>query len=226
MLNTNRCWPRKNPWRRWTAQWTSHVAWRGARGGRAIDGQRWANLVVTGAARAEPARSAAAQRVLQVADLLQSLPRRAEEPDVPESQYTLLMDTLLLVFHQAYFSLLPKAASHRSILVQALDALADKLPNLADRFQVKGLMHLEHGDIEQAIAAFNAALAATPSDQHDFLTRVQMVWSLLIEHHRVRDAFDCLMQVSPRVTRADYDEFQGLLRETFDEAAGGVATAV
>jgi hypothetical protein len=79
-------------------------------------------------------------------------------------------------------------------------------------------LHLERGEIEQAVQAFNAALAATPSDQHDFLTRVQMLWSLLIEHHRIHDAFNCLMEVSPRITRLDYDEFKGLLKETFDEA--------
>jgi tetratricopeptide (TPR) repeat protein len=204
-----------------------NLARRVARGGRVTDGQRWVNLLMSGnGTRMESAQSAAAQRVLGVASLLQSLPPRAREPNVPESQYALLMDTLLLVFHQAYFVLLPKAATHRTMLLQAFDAFADELPNLADRFQVKGLSHLERGDIEQAIDAFNAALAATPSDQHDFLTRVQMVWSLLIEHHRVRDAFDCLMEVSPRVTRADYDEFQNLLRETFDEAAGGVTTTV
>src|SRR5208283_1460420 len=61
-------------------------------------------------------------------------------------------------------------------------------------------------------------LAATPADQHDFLTRVQLLWSLLIEHRRLRAAFDCLMEVSPRVTRLDFDEFQSLLRETFNEA--------
>jgi len=195
------------------------LARRVARGGR-VNSRRWPSLAgANGDAETRPISSASAQRVWEVANLLRSLPPRAEKPDVPEAQYALLMDTLLLVFHQAYFWLLPKAAAQREFLLGALDAFADELPNLADRFQVKGLLHLERGEVEKAARAFNAALAATPSDQHDFLTRVQMLWSLLIEHGRVPDAFDCLMQVSPRVTRLDYDEFQGLLKETFKEAS-------
>jgi hypothetical protein len=116
---------------------------RVAQGGRILDGQRWPNILAAGGAREQPLRSAAAQRVLDVATLLRSLPPRAENRDIPEAQYALLMDTLFLVFHQAYFSLLPKAASHRKTLLQAFDAFADELPNLADRFQTKGLLHLE-----------------------------------------------------------------------------------
>lgn len=89
---------------------------------------------------------------------------------------------------------------------------------MADRFQMKGLLYLERGQFDQAVQSFNAAIAATPADQHDFLTRVQMVWSLLIEHRRLNDAFNCLMDVSPRVTRLDFDEFQRLLRATFNES--------
>jgi hypothetical protein len=80
------------------------------------------------------------------------------------------------------------------------------------------LVHLERGEIEQAVEAFQAALAATPSDQHDFLTRVQMLWSLLIEHRRIWDAFKCLREVAPRVARIDFEEFLSLLTATFEEA--------
>jgi tetratricopeptide (TPR) repeat protein len=196
------------------------LAQRVARGGRVVDRQRWTSLIETDLdGKPAAARSVSARRARLVSCLLKSLPSRAERPDVPESQFALLIDTLLLVFHFAYFSLLPKAASDRTALLDAMDEFTDWLPNLPDRFQTKGLLHLERGEIEQATRAFNAALAATPSDQHDFMTRVQMVWSLLMEHHRVRDAFKCLTEISPRVTRLDYDEFQGLLNETFEAAS-------
>lgn len=191
---------------------------RVAQGGRIVNRRRWPRLVGEDGGTHKESTSPTVRRILEVANVLRSLPLRAQEPDVPEAQFSLLMDTLLIVFHQAYFSLLPKAAGRRAALLQAFDAFADELPNLADRFQVKGLVHLERGQVEQAVQAFQAALAATPSDRHDFLTRVQMLWSLLIEHDRVRDAFNCLQEVGPRVTRIDFEEFQNLLKTTFEEA--------
>lgn len=133
----------------------------------------------------------------------------------------MLMDTLLVVFHQAFFTVLPKSGTHRKLLLAAFDGLSDALPNIADRFQTKGLLHLECGEVDQAVQTLNAALAATPSDQHDFMTRVQMLWSLLMEHGRISDAFECLIEVSPRVARLDYDEFRDLLKETFNAAQRG-----
>lgn len=180
-----------------------------ARGGRIYDGETWPSISTP---------SISAQRVRNVERLLKSLPKSATASEVPEAQYALLMDTLLLVFHQAYFSLLPVAGKQRVTLLKALDAFADFLPNLADRFQTNGLLALERGEVDRAIKEFNGALAATPSDQHDFMTRVQMVWSLLMEHRRFGDAFNCLIEVSPRVTRLDYEELSGLLRQTFDSA--------
>jgi hypothetical protein len=84
---------------------------RVARGGR-IAYRRWPALTAANGG-IQPATSLSARRVMDVANLLQSLPPRAEQPDVPEAQYSLLMDALLLVFHQAYFSLLPRAAARR-----------------------------------------------------------------------------------------------------------------
>lgn len=196
-----------------------NLARRVSRGGRIAEGQPWLNLErANGHTQGTSGKSAVTRKVSDVADLLGTLPQRADQPDVPEAQYSLLMDILLVVFQQAYFTLVPKAAGGRRVLLRAFDAFADDLPRLADRFHVKALVHLERREVEQAVEAFQGALAATPSDQHDFLTRVQIVWSLLIEHKRVRDAFNCLKEVAPRITRVDYEEFQGLLTTTFEEA--------
>jgi hypothetical protein len=150
--------------------------------------------------------------------ILSTLPQKAARHDIPEEQYSLLMDTLLLVFHQAYFALLPRAKGHRDALLQAFRGFADSLPSLADRFQVAGLVEIELGQTEAACEAFAASLAATPSQEHDFLTRVQMVWSTLMDGGLVAEAFKCLEEVAPRFTRIDFDEFQQLQAATFAEA--------
>jgi tetratricopeptide (TPR) repeat protein len=128
------------------------------------------------------------------------------------------MDILLVLFHQAYFVLLPKAKSRRESLLKAFGSFAESLPNHADRFQVNGLIEIELGRPEAASDSFRAALAATHSDQHDFLSRLQMIWSFLMDRKELSKAFACLQDAAPRVTRIDFDEFQGLYAATFEEA--------
>jgi hypothetical protein len=142
--------------------------------------------------------------------------RRADE--IGDGQYALLFDSLLLVFHHAYFAVLEGAGPRRSSLLASFDRFAAHMPRAADQNQIRGLVALARDDAEGAATAFRAALAATHSDEHDFITRLQLLWSLLMEHRRYRDAFACLLDVYPRVARADLDEVRGMLTSTFDES--------
>jgi tetratricopeptide (TPR) repeat protein len=183
----------------------------------------WACISTESSAMALPqhsgTRSATARRVRDAVSLLSNVPSVEARSDVPEEQYSLLIDTLLVLFHQAYFVLLPKIKNERRFLLEAFSSFARSLPNWADRYQVSGLVDLELGRVEPASESFRAALAATPSDQHDFLSRVQMFWSTLMDRGEVSYAFACLQAVAPRVTRIDFDEFQGLVAATFAEAS-------
>jgi tetratricopeptide (TPR) repeat protein len=198
------------------------LARRVASGKRGRAGDRWVRLIeVTNSVpqNGVRAKSSLAQRVEAVLWALTELPTRAKaHANLPESQLSLLMDAALLVFHQAYFALLPKAGPRRLQLLEAFAAFAQTLPSHADRFHVEGLIQLESGKFSAAIEAFRAALASTHSDQHDFLTRVQTVWGLLMEQQRYNDAFQCLLDVEARVARRDLGEFQQLLRTTFAES--------
>lgn len=137
---------------------------------------------------------------------------------MPHEQYSFLMDVLLLVFHQAYFTVLPAAGRRRAELLSSFDQFAALVPNAADRFQITGFVLLEKGNIDAAVHSFRAALAATHSDQHDFLTRLQLLWMTLMEHQRWSDAFRCLLDVYPRVPRTDLEEVSGMLQQTFEES--------
>jgi len=138
--------------------------------------------------------------------------------DLPPVQYSLLRDVLLLVFHQAYFALLPSVARDRARLLAAFAAFADTVPHPSDQCQVRGLVELAHERFATAVECFRSALAATHADEHDFLTRVQMLWTVLVEQHRWNDAFRCLVDIYPRVTRNDLEEVSALLDRTFMEA--------
>ena len=185
---------------------------------------RWFDLIKNDGipkAKPEPNSSSDSRRVHKVAWLLSNLPRRAEEQEghIPESQYSLLTDALLLVFQQAYFALLPSASHGRKKLLESFMSFSNALPGAADQFRVKGLVQIAERDTESALESFNAAVAATPSDAHDFLTRVQMLWTLLMEDRRYTEAYRFLDEISPRVTRIDFDEFRQLQLTTFEEAS-------
>ena len=73
---------------------------------------------------------------------------------MPESQYSLLMETLLIVFHQAFFALLPKLSEEREDLLKAFLSFAGQFPSRADRFQIEGLVQLESGETDAATESF------------------------------------------------------------------------
>lgn len=192
--------------------------------------EHWSNLL-NGAARpqfpsAPASGSMTARRADEVVRVLAKLPLRAEEirDKINESQFSMLFDALLIVFHQAYFALLPKVAgSKRKELLGAFLTFARSLPRVADQLHVEGLVRLSMGEPAAAADLFRAAVASTSSDEHDFLTRVQMFWSILMETDRSADAFEFLNGISSRVTRNDFNEFQGLLSTTFKVATHQLA---
>jgi len=159
-------------------------------------------------------------RQKEVIRILSTMPQKLEETrkEVPEEQYSLLFDTLLLVFHHAYFALLPGIENGRKTLLVAFKQFAASLPRPQDEFQVLGLVEVEMGDLEAAVESFRASLAAAHSDEHDFITRVQIVWTTLMERRLFQDALECLLDVYPRTSRSDLNEVSAMLRETYREA--------
>lgn len=137
-----------------------------------------------------------------------------------DSQYSFLMDLLLLVFHNTYFAILPRLKNGRprsqyAVILQAMRGFADRFPDEADRFRLLGLIHAELGETARAAEAFRAAISATHADDHEFMSRVQTLWMFLLHNHRDREALLLLLDVYPRVSRTDLDEMRTLLMETF-----------
>jgi hypothetical protein len=184
------------------------------------NGKRWHKLQ-DGQPPQSKGRGTARTRILkQVTSALSTVPPKVSQSldQFAEDQYSLLIDTLLLVFHQAYFVLLPGSPNGRDSLLAAFMEFSAFLPRPQDRFQVLGLVEVERNQFDAAAESFRTALAATHSDAHDFVTRVQMVWTVLMERRLYSQAFDCLMDVYPRTSREDLGEISALLRQTFLES--------
>lgn len=189
-----------------------------ASGGGGNHGSRWLDLREGGSSGSIRVYSGPlARRVNRVSFALAELPKRIKEhwAHVPNAQYSLLMDSLLLLFHQAYFALLPDAGDQREHLLDVFVDFADVVPRTADRFQILGLVRSAEEEFEEAADAFRSSVLAAHADDHDFLSRVQLCWTQLMAHGRDDEAFKFLMDTSYCVTRSDLEEFNGLLLQTY-----------
>ena len=160
-------------------------------------------------------------RVLRSALVLSVAPILASriEPKLGEAQYALVQDASLLLFHQVYFALLPELGAgwevERDSLLNSFQILAGQQGRAADRFHVLALTYEAKHEVDRAGKLYREVVAVTPSDAHDFLTCLQAAWSYLMEHERFAEAFDLLVEIMPRVTLADQEEYRELLRQTY-----------
>ncbi|HEX7379091.1 MAG TPA: hypothetical protein VF278_18355 [Pirellulales bacterium] len=188
-----------------------------------FDVERWRKIVA-----AHPARSREHRRlralVVDVSAALTAAPAIGSLADFTLRRYSLLIDSCLLLAHNAYFALLPKLddpryAEERVFLLLTFRRFAESLSGPADRFALLALYFDAVGKPRQASESRRASLAATPADAHDFVTVLQSAWTDLVERGLISEALDLLLENYPRVSRRDLDEVGELIRQTFRRAA-------
>jgi tetratricopeptide (TPR) repeat protein len=160
------------------------------------------------------------RRVGEVADALRLL-RYANVHKLPlgNAGYSLLVDAEMVLFHQAYFALLPELdgrQEERETMLDAFHAFANEIPRLPDRFKVLSLAFEAEDKPEKALECLRYVLQSTHSDDPEFMTTLQSVWAELIERKRYREAMTLLMDNYPRVTLGDLDDMRHLVMATFD----------
>jgi tetratricopeptide (TPR) repeat protein len=165
------------------------------------------------------------RRVGEVADALRLL-RHANVHKLPlgNAGYSLLVDAEMVLFHQSYFALLPQLeerAEERDALLDAFHAFANEVPRLPDRFKVLSLTFEAEGKADKALECLRYVLQSTHSDDPEFMTTLQSVWSELVDQQNYREAMVLLMDNYPRVTLEDLDEMRQLVMTTFDLSAKG-----
>lgn len=167
-------------------------------------------------------------RFLRTKWCLDALPRGLSADRLPESQYSFVVDTLLLLLHQAYFVLLPRIekagwTAGRNDLIATFFAFAEFVPDIAERFRVAGLAYQAQGDVADALASFEKALRATHVDEHVFMTRLQTFWMALLDKGDFRPALDLLLGIMPMVPLKHLSELRELISATFEEYAHACA---
>ncbi|HAI70071.1 MAG TPA: hypothetical protein DCM38_11640 [Gammaproteobacteria bacterium] len=161
-----------------------------------------------------------AHRVLKVFLTLVFFPQLMECDGFPlKSKYSLFLDTCLVLFHQAYFALLPELKTdtpEKKVLLLAFKAFANQVPRETDRYDLLGLYYEAVEDYGQVADCHQKVLRLTHSDAHEFMTVLQTLWSFLVEQERFREALCVLLETYPRVLRRDLEEFNELILMTFE----------
>jgi tetratricopeptide (TPR) repeat protein len=160
------------------------------------------------------------QRVLKVFWTLVFFPQLMEHDWFPlKSKYSLFLDTCLVLFHQAYFALLPALNAdkpEKKLLLSAFKEFANHVPRDADRYDLLGLYYEGIEDYVQAADCHKKVLGLTPSEAHEFMTVLQTFCSFLVEQKKFREALCVLLETYPRVLRRDLEEFNDLILMTFE----------
>lgn len=163
------------------------------------------------------------QRVLDTSVALTVVPALAAavQAEFSAERHSLLLDSCMVLFHQAYFALLPELSGadsrdERNLLLEAFRRFVDFIPPTGDQSSLLALFHDAVGDYARAAECYLQALRTTPADADEFMTLLQTGWSFLIEHERYSDALDLLLENYPRVSRRDLDEMHELIARTFE----------
>jgi len=153
---------------------------------------------------------------------LATLPSKLSLDALPNSQYSFIVDALHLLFHQAYFVLLPRVeeanwVAEKNDLVSSFLAFADFVPDIAERFRIEGLVQKTRGEYREALESFLKSLHATHVDEHVFMTRLQTFWMALLDASQFREARDLLLEILPMVPMKHLGEVQEMITDTFEE---------
>jgi len=161
-------------------------------------------------------------RVLKATAILSSLPSAHPFTEPSNNIYSFCMDVLILFFHHSYFGLLPKIQSRdwsneKSTLLHSFLNFSNDVPDDSEKYRIRGLVYYAIGDYEKTFSFFKAALQVTHTDEHDYMTRLQTLWMLLLEMHEFKLALELLLSLYSSITREHLDEFNELIRHTFIE---------
>jgi tetratricopeptide (TPR) repeat protein len=141
---------------------------------------------------------------------------------VPDTQFSFVTDSLLLLFHHAYFALLPRLEkggrpAERDELVSAFFGFAERVPDVAERYRIAGLAYEAMKDATSAVASFEKALVASHVDDHVFMTRLQTLWMALLDKGDFEAALQLLLKLMPMVPLKHLAELRELILATFQE---------
>jgi len=156
-------------------------------------------------------------------ELLLSLKKVPEfiynNPDkIDDNNYSFILDISNLVFHNAYFALLPKISKKSKkyfSLIEIFLNFSKYMDKASDQYYIKALCYEAIGKYNLAINFYNESLLATHPDDHDYITILQNYWATLVEYKQFDEAFQLLLDYQFKILPKDFPEYQNLLWASF-----------
>lgn len=169
--------------------------------------------------RKSATRTARQSLIMRTAFCLGVLPSIVQDT-LEDDRYSLFVDSCLVVFHHAYFALLPELRGRawereRDALLTSFRLLAESATRASDRYYIQAMYFDAMGDGRRAAQNYRQSVLATSSDAHEFMTTLQSCWGFLVERRFLGSAIDLLLENYARVPRQDLDEMKELILATF-----------
>lgn len=141
---------------------------------------------------------------------------------------SLLADTYLVLFHNAYFALLPKLTkgweNEKEILLRSFKDFSELFDKIferpSDKYRILALCADAKNEPTRALKYYKLSLETTNVEEHEFMTVLQTYWNELIENNWFKEALELLVKQYPRTLRENIDEMNELILLTFDLAFG------
>jgi tetratricopeptide (TPR) repeat protein len=138
------------------------------------------------------------------------------EDSISENDYSFLMDTSFIIFHNAYFSWLDNLNKQtRDISIKIFLEYSNYLNNPTDAYQIKAMCYEAEGKLDLAKNYYYKSLMATSSDDNSFMAALQDYWSFLLEKGNTSEALELLLNIRKEKLIRDEDSYNDLLRSTF-----------
>jgi len=149
-------------------------------------------------------------------DLIEQLPST-----FTNDRGSFVLDACMLLFHQAYFALMPtleasRWEAERLLLLEAFRSLAHHVSRCSDALRVLALYYDAFDKEDIAILYYVDAISATHSNSHEFMSVIQAAWAFWIERHCYREALDILLNMNTRILPSDMLELQDMGMLTVD----------
>ncbi|MCI0448662.1 MAG: hypothetical protein L0Y79_02610 [Chlorobi bacterium] len=142
---------------------------------------------------------------------------------VSDEGYSFIMDTTFIVYHNAYFALLPSfdvESAEYGHLIKIFLEYSTHLNNPEDVYQIKAMAFEAQNKYNLAKEYYYKSLLSTSSDDPSFPASLQDYWSFLVEKKNVDEALDMLLNIKYEKLIKDTEFYDGLIRSTFRIAGG------
>lgn len=133
-----------------------------------------------------------------------------------EKEYYFFLDICLTLLHNVYFVFIESNKENLIFILPAFYRFTHFLNKETEIYNILALIAEAENNHEKAIFFSKLALENCHSDEHEYLTLLQILWTKMIDAGQIKDAIDLLLSVYPKITIENKAEFEELFHSTYE----------